>query len=56
MHLFGCDRSYLPHLGSFWLQHVGSLAVAGKLLVAACGIYFPDQGLNPAPSIGSMDS
>ena len=22
---------------------------AGKLLVAACGIYFPDQGWNPGP-------
>ena len=23
--------------------------MAYKLLVAACGIYFPDQGLNPGP-------
>ena len=29
------------------LQHAGSLVVAHKLLVAACGIQFPDQGLNP---------
>ena len=30
-----------------WL--VGSLVVAFKLLVAACGIYFPDQGSNQGP-------
>ena len=29
------------------LWHVGSLVVACKLLVAACGIRFPDQGSNP---------
>ena len=31
---------------SIFLQHVGYLVVACKLLVAACGIQFPDQGLN----------
>ena len=32
------------------------LAMACKLLVAACGIQFPDQGLNTAPPcIGSAD-
>ena len=40
-HLFGCRRSSL--------QHVGSLAVARKLLVVVCGIQFLDQGLNPGP-------
>ena len=32
----------------FSLQHVGSL-------VAACGIEFPDQGLNPGPYLGSVE-
>ena len=31
------------------LWHAGSL-------VAACGIYFPDQGSNPDPCIGSTES
>ena len=26
------------------------------LLVAACGIEFPDQGLNPVPWVGSTES
>ena len=40
IYLFGCTRS--------WLQRARSS-------VAACGIYFPDQGLNPeAPCIGSI--
>ena len=30
------------------------LVVACELLVAACGIQFPDQGSNPDPCIGSM--
>ena len=33
-----CDTQYLR----FLLQHAGSL-------VAACGIYFPNQGLIPGP-------
>ena len=45
--------SGLPNL---YLWHVGSLAAACKLLVMACGIYFPDQGSNPACCIGSMVS
>ena len=32
--------------GIFQLQHMGSLVAACKLLVAACGIQFPDQGSN----------
>ena len=28
---------------------MGSLVVACKFLVVACGIFFPDQGLNPGP-------
>ena len=31
------------------MWHVGSLVASGKLLVEACGIRFPDQGLNPSP-------
>ena len=31
------------------MWHVGSLVTSGKLLVEACGIKFPDQGLNPSP-------
>ena len=31
------------------LQRVGSLVVAYELLVAACGILFPDQRFNPGP-------
>ena len=34
---------------SSWLWHVGSLVVACKLSVAACGISFPDQGSNLGP-------
>ena len=40
-YLFGCPRSSL--------QHAGSFVVACKELVAACGIQFPDQGLNLGP-------
>ena len=31
------------------MQHAESLVVACELLVAAYGIPFPDQGLNPEP-------
>ena len=31
------------------LQHTGSSSAACELLVAACGIQFPDQGSNPGP-------
>ena len=31
------------------LQHVGFLAATCKLLLATCGTYFPDQGLNLGP-------
>ena len=31
------------------LQHAGSLVVACRLLAVACGIQFPDQGLNLGP-------
>ena len=34
---------------AYYLQHAGSLVVACKLLVAACGIQFPDQGSNLGP-------
>ena len=40
-YLFGCTGSLL--------QHAGSLSVA-------CGIQFPDQGSNPGPLIGSVES
>ena len=35
------------NLRSLW-QHVGSLVAAYELLVLACRIQFPDQGLNPS--------
>ena len=35
----GCDMQDLRSL----LSHAGSLAAPCKLLVAGCGIYFPDQ-------------
>ena len=37
--------------GHLWslLRHASSLVVACELLVAACGIYFPNQGLNLGP-------
>ena len=49
-YLFGCAKSQqcMQDHQSF-LQHVGSLVVAYELLVAACGILFPDQRLNPGP-------
>ena len=31
------------------LQHGGSLVVAFKLLIVACGVQFPKQGSNPGP-------
>ena len=31
------------------MWHLESLVVALELLVGACGICFPDQGLNPGP-------
>ena len=34
-------------------SQVGSLVVVCELLVLACGIYFPNQRLNPSPCIGS---
>ena len=40
-YLFGHDGSLLWHLGSS---------------VAACGISFPDQGLNPGPVHGCVES
>ena len=33
-----------------------SLVVVFKLLAVACGIWFPDQGSNWAPCVGSMES
>ena len=41
IYLFGCTGS--------WLQHAGSLVMVCQLLSAACGIQFPDQGLNLGP-------
>ena len=38
------------------MLHLGSLVAAWKLLVASCGIQFPNQGLNLAPHNGSMES
>ena len=38
IYLFGCTGPQL--------QHVGALVVACRLLVAVCGIQFPDQGSN----------
>ena len=35
--------------GELQWQHVGSLVAACELLIAACGIQFPDQGLNLGP-------
>ena len=45
--MFGCARSSLCHLGSF--------TVACKLLVAACGIQFPEQGSNSTLCNGSVE-
>ena len=39
---------YLDFLG-LSLQHMGSYVAACELLVAARGIWFPDQGLNLGP-------
>ena len=40
-----CSTQGLPYL----LRHVVSIVVAHELLVAACGIQFPDQGSNLGP-------
>ena len=40
-YLFGCSGSQF--------QHTESLVAASDHLVLACGIQFPDQGLNPGP-------
>ena len=47
IYVFGCARSSLWHLGSF--------TVACKLLVAACGIQFPEQGSNSTLCTGSVE-
>ena len=44
---FSCNTRGLP----LSLGHAESLAAALKFLVAACGIYFPDQGPGP-PAVG----
>ena len=36
------------------LQHVGFLAATCKLLLATCGTYFPDQGLNLGPLLWEL--
>jgi len=41
MYSFGCTSSQL--------QQAGLLVAAYEILVAARGIYFPDQVLNPDP-------
>ena len=46
---------YLDFLG-LSLQHMGSYVAACELLVAARGIWFPDQGLTLGPCIGSAES
>ena len=40
------------------VRHVGSLifVAACQLVVVACGLEFPDQGLNLGPCFGSMES
>ena len=40
---------------SIFLCHAGSFTTVGacELLVAACGIKFPDQGSNASPCVGS---
>ena len=42
IYLFGCTGSYLLLMGSL-------------IFVVACGIQFPDQGLNPEP-LGNAES
>ena len=44
--LIKCLFIYFGYTGS-WLWHTGSLVVAYELLVAECGVQFPDQGSNP---------
>ena len=46
---------YLAALGSIIVacRHAGSLVVACKLLIVACGIQFSDQRLRPGPHIES---
>lgn len=46
--------SYLQYSVPLW--HAGSLAAACELLVATCGIQFPDQGSNPSPALGKWGS
>ena len=41
IYLFGCPRS--------WLQRAESLIFVAESLVVACGVWFPEQGLNPGP-------
>ena len=52
IYLLDCIRSQLWHRGSsVSMQYVGSLVAACEILVALCGIQFPNQGLNPCPLI-----
>ena len=43
---------------AFWssFRHSRSLVAPFELLVGACRIQFPDQGWNPSPCIGRMES
>ena len=53
IYVFGCaGLSFIfSHQGSPQVRHVGHLifVAACQLLVVACRIEFPDQGLNPGP-------
>ena len=61
-YLFHCTRPWLWHAGSsvfvaacgLFICDVWDLWVmVWELLVVACGIWFPNEGLNQAPHIGS---
>ena len=52
INFFGCAASYSMWEPQASLWPMGSFAVA---LVEACGLLFPDQGLNPGPMPGAQN-
>ena len=54
-----CFSNILMYLFTYagsQFQHTESLVAACELLVATCGIQFPNQGSNPSPALGKWGS
>ena len=56
IYLFGCTESLQRAVSLIFIVACGFSAVACKLLVVACGIWFPDSGSNLGLLIESAES